>query len=438
MPSLKAKSSTFSATIEAAYDMTIHTLVRCSPTIGCVQVTTPAVVTSPDVKQISLIIIADASGSMESGDRMLNMRTGIMRLHELSVQFSQINVEFTAIEFNDSAKVIYGPARMPQEEELQSVCMDIKPHGGTNIGMAIELALSIAEERSAAGKSVHVVLFTDGVDTSSLRTKLENKTASFLHQLNTLKRLTFHSVGICSDADASLLDTLVRESCRGTFQCIKDNDISKLMSCMWGLMMEMVDENIRLVVEAYDADGASRAIVSRDIILRICDPPIPFIIGFKVPQATAMLRARMAIDDRCLETRVDLPRETGPVFDMLCAKEAVNLVQGELSDNIVAFLRAGNPADAISEIGATREVLQSLLKKTETEDQAAEFSAIVDNVFEELHHTEADMIRILNDLDQARDAELRAMSRSATARNSGVSIVPDGISLSALQRQLSA
>ena len=443
--------------VEAAYDIELHTLVKHSPTVGCVQITTPTTTTatidvgsssSSSKKQISLIVVADASGSMENGDRMANMRTGIMRLHELSVQFNgHMNIEFTAIKFSDSAKVVYGPANMPPEDELQSVCMDIKPQGGTNMGMAIELALTIAEERASNGKSVHVVLFTDGVDTSSLRTKLENKTAVFLQQLKTLKRLTLHCVGICSDADASMLDTLVRESCRGTFQCIRDNDISKLMSCMWGLMMEMVDENVRLVVEAHDADGSSRAVVSRDVILRVCEPPMPLVVGFKIPNGTTtMLRARMVIEDRCIETRIDLPRENGHAFDMMCAKEAVNLLQGELSEKIILSLRAGNAAEAISEIDVTRKVLQSMLEKvttttdstTTTTTAAAEvFSTIIDNAMIELTSTEADMIRILNDLDQARDAELRAMSRCSTARNSGVSIVPDGVTLSALQRQLS-
>lgn len=430
--------------LEAPYNIEIHTLVKHSPTVGCVKITTPQDLLLP-IKNISLIVIADASGSMENGDRMANMRTGIMRLHELSVQFAQhnLNVELTVIRFSDSAKIIYGPVKIPQEEDevLQRVCMELKPQGGTNIGMAIELALNIAEKESSAEKCTHMVLFTDGVDTSSLRTKLENKTAVFLQKLNTFKRLTFHSVGICSDADASLLQMLVHESSkRGTFQCIKDNDISKLISCMWGLMMEMVDENVRLIVEAHEADGSSSAIVSRDVILRICDPPIPLVVGFKVPQATTvMLRARMVIGDRrrCLETRLDLPRKAGPGFDMVCAKEAVNLLHGELSDKIVALLRAGNPANAIVEIGATRDVLKSLLEKTETAEQTTELLAVVDDVIKELDTSEVDMVRIINDVDQARDAELRAMSRSATARNSGVSIEPDAISLSALQRQLS-
>jgi hypothetical protein len=313
--------------------------------------------------------------------------------------------------------------------------MDIKPQGGTNIGMAIERALEIAEERVLTGRSVHVVLFTDGVDTSSLQSRMQDRTAAFLDQLKTLKRVTVHCVGICADADAVLLDVIAAASCRGTFQCIKDNDIARLMSCMWGLMMEMVDDNVRLVVETENSDGTVSAVISRDVILRV---GMPLVVGFKVPQQTTLLRARMVIGERCLETRIDLPRAEAPAFDMVCAQEAVNQLQGELSDKIVALLRAGNPAEAVLEVDITRQVVRALLDKVETEAQRVEFSSIVDAALIELEAREVDMLRALNDFEESRDAELRAMSRSATVRNGGVSIVPDGSSLSALQRQLSA
>jgi uncharacterized protein YegL len=392
---------------------------------------------SPPVKDdtISLVVVADASGSMEGSQRIDNLRAGIMRLGELSSQFASMNTELTLIRFNDEASIMWGPATVPTEEKLHELCMEIQPRGGTNMGKAIDLALGVAEERSSLGKSVHVVLFTDGVDTSFLQTKMENGTAPFLEKLGSLKRLTLHCVGICSDADAPLLDMLVRASIRGTFQCIKENSIAKLMGCMWALMMEMIDDNIRLIVEAIDADGLERAVVSRDVVLRVCETPT--VVGFKVPQLTSMLRARVVIEDRCIETRIELPRED-PAFDMVCAQEAVNQLQGELAEKIVVLLRAGTPADAVLEVGAARQAIRSLLDMVEADADRVGFSAIVDAAMKELDANEADLLRVLSDFEEARDFELRAMSRSATVRNSGVSIVPDGASLSALQRQLSA
>jgi hypothetical protein len=422
---------------ETSYDIRLHTLVPYSPTVGCVRITMPDTPLTKD-DTISLVVVADASGSMADGNRMANMREGIMRLGELSGRFASMQVELTIIRFSDTADIVWGPAPVPSDEKLQQICSDIKPRGGTNMNKAIELAVSVAEARSFVGKSVHMILFTDGADTSSLATKISDGTAACVDQLKTAKRITTHCVGICSDADATLLELLSRTACRGTFQCIKDNDIAKLIGCMWALMMEMIDSNVRLVVECFDADGTNRAIVSRDVILRVCDPPLPLTVGFKVPQATTMLRARMVIEERCLETRIDLPRQAEPAFDIVCAQEAVNLLQGELSERIVALLRAGNPSDAVMEIGNTRQVIQELLEKVEVDQQRAEFSSIVDTVMKELDASEAEMILAINDYEGAREAELRAMSRTSTARNSGVSIVPDGVSLSALQRQLSA
>ena len=423
---------------EAIFDVRIHTLVQQSPTVGCVRIASPEITQLPKDGMVSLVILADASGSMETGGRIENLRCGIMRLGELSNQFASMQVELTIIQFNEIAGIVWGPALMPSMEKLRSLCSDIKPKGGTNISHAIEVGLNIAEQRAFVGKSVHMVLFTDGVDTSFLETKLENGTLPFLSQMKNQKRLTMHCVGICADADAQLLDMIVRSSCRGTFQCIKDADISRLIGSMWGLMMEMVDQNIRLVVETTGSDGSVSAVVSRDVILRVCTPPMPLVIGFKVLQTTTMIRARMLVDDRCLDVRISLPHTTGAAFDMVCAQEAVNLLQAELSEKIVALLRVGNPSDAMVEVGITREIIKELIDKVESAEQGIEFSRIVDAVMQELNASEADLLRVLNNFEEGREIELREMSRCATVRNSGVSIATDSRTLSVLQRELSA
>jgi hypothetical protein len=165
---------------------------------------------------------------------------------------------------------------------------------------------------------------------------------------------------------------------------------------------------------------------------------MPLVIGFKVQHTTTMIRARMVLEERCLDARLSLPRASGAAFDMVCAQEAVNLLQAELSEKIVVLLRAGNPADAIVEVGITRETIRALLEKVESEEQRAEFTAIVDAVMQELSASEANLLRALNDVEEGRETELREMSRCATARNSGVSIGTDTRSLSVLQRELSA
>ena len=146
----------------------------------------------------------------------------------------------------------------------------------------------------------------------------------------------------------------------------------------------------------------------------------------------------MLVDDRCLDVRISLPHTTGAAFDMVCAQEAVNLLQAELSEKIVALLRVGNPSDAMVEVGITREIIKELIDKVESAEQGIEFSRIVDAVMQELNASEANLLRALDDFEEGREIELREMSRCATVRNSGVSIATDGRTLSVLQRELSA
>ena len=200
-------------------------------------------------------------------------------------------------------------------------------------------------------------------------------------------------------------------------------------------MVEMVDDTVRLLVESVDADGAGRVIVDREVILRVGSTTL--VVGFGLPvPTTASVRARLVIGDRCLQTCLDLPRASG--FDVVCAEEQANLLVGELSVGIALLLRAGRPSDAIVEIAKARQAIRDLLGHAENDAQREAMAVIGGAVEAELDASEADLINTLADSDELRDAELRAMSRSATSRNNGVTINPGGRSLSSLQRQLSS
>ena len=86
---------------EAIFDVRIHTLVQQSPTVGCVRIASPEITQLPKDGMVSLVILADASGSMETAGRIENLRSGIMRLGELSNQFASMQVELTIIQFNE-------------------------------------------------------------------------------------------------------------------------------------------------------------------------------------------------------------------------------------------------------------------------------------------------------------------------------------------------
>ena len=144
----------------------------------------------------TLIILADVSGSMLDGNKLRNMREGIIRLGELAERFCSIRVELVLIEFNDAARLTHSALRMPSVVELRSICERLSPNGGTNIGAAIEMALDQAKDRV----TVHIALFTDGDDTCGLVNRLAHDAR--IQMLRTAPRMWLHCVGICAEFDS--------------------------------------------------------------------------------------------------------------------------------------------------------------------------------------------------------------------------------------------
>ena len=146
---------------------------------------------------LTLVVLADVSGSMLQGDKMNNMCQGILRLGQLASRFATVKVELILIEFNDSARVICNGA-MPNEEELLAICNSLAPSGGTNIDSAIELAMTEAVSK----KATHIALFTDGDDACNLQGRLEKNSDAFIKTMRTMPMMWMHCVGICDDFDS--------------------------------------------------------------------------------------------------------------------------------------------------------------------------------------------------------------------------------------------
>jgi Mg-chelatase subunit ChlD len=166
----------------------------------CVEIK-PTVTAQAKDYTLTLIVLADVSGSMLDGAKMRNMREGIVRLGELSERFSKVKIELTLIEFNDSARLTHTSPTMPSTADLRSICERLSPSGGTNIGAAIQMAVAIALGKTA----VHVALFTDGDDTCRLQEKLEAGDEPYITTLRTFPMFWLHCVGICADFDSRCL-----------------------------------------------------------------------------------------------------------------------------------------------------------------------------------------------------------------------------------------
>ena len=152
----------------------------------------PNVATHAKEYPLTLIVLADVSGSMLQGDKM---HQGILRLGELASRFAAVKVDLIIIEFNDSARIICNS--MPNAEELEAICTNLSPCGGTNIGSAIEMAMNEAKGKNA----VHIALFTDGDDGCNLQGRMEKGNEVFIETMRTMPRMWMHCVGICDEFD---------------------------------------------------------------------------------------------------------------------------------------------------------------------------------------------------------------------------------------------
>lgn len=186
----------------ASFDIHLHPLFMNSKQEMplCVEIK-PTVKSQLKDYPLSLIILADVSGSMLDGNKMRNMRDGITRLGELCERFSSVKTELTLIEFNDSARLIHTSSTMPSAHELRRICERLSPTGGTNIGSAIQMAVAVALGK----KAVHIALFTDGEDTCNLQQTLSTQDEPYVETLRTFPMLWLHCIGICAEFDSRWL-----------------------------------------------------------------------------------------------------------------------------------------------------------------------------------------------------------------------------------------
>ena len=372
----------------------------------------------------TLIVLADVSGSMLDGDKMRNMRNGIVRLGELGERFATMQAEFILIEFNDAPKMTHTAPKVPSTDELRRICERLSPSGGTNIGAALNMALALALGK----KAVHIALFTDGGDTCNLLTRLSCSDDPHIQTLRTLPMLWLHCVGICTDFDSRLLDTLSRTARRSTFQSVKDENIAALMGTLWGLMIEAVDLNCALEAD----DGLLRR---HEVVLRVCDPPMPTrVLLPAVPAGTQTIRATLTIGEESKTASIALDAAEGNVMDEVCASEAIIDIQGTAFEAVANALSARDfkrAADANAKAVAAIEALFDF----EVTPDAVKQTIVA--TLKELEDQAQAIAKSQTDFETARETELRALSRSSTNRNSGASIDPtNSRTLSELQSQL--
>ena len=376
----------------------------------------------------TLIVLADVSGSMLDGDRMRNMRSGIVRLGDLSERFATIKSEFILIEFNDTARITFTASKVPPSDELRRICERLTPSGGTNIGAALNMAIALALGK----KAVHIALFTDGDDTCNLLTRLSCPKDPQIQTLRTLPMLWLHCVGICTDFDSKLLDTLSRTARRSTFQSVKDENIAALMGTLWGLMIEAVDLNCAVEVD----DGGDVLLLKRqEVVLRICEIPMPTrILLPSVPAGIQTIRVTLTVGEETKTASVTLDDSKERLMDEVCASEAIIDLQATAFEVVADALSVRDFKRATEANAKAVAAIEALFDFELTPDSVKQ--TIVDTL-KELEDQAQAIAKSETDSDTARETELRALSRSSTNRNSGASLDPtNSRTLSELQSQL--
>jgi hypothetical protein len=408
-----------------AFDLSIRTMYTHNQADmpGCIEIK-PCIKSQTKDYGCVLIVLADVSGSMANDNRIQKLRDGVVRLSELAGRFASMNPELVIIEFNDSARTLLRSETIPSTDELRAICDALTPRGGTNIGAALSAAMQFA----SAGKAIHVALFTDGEDGYGLQGALGSN-EGYLCTMANQPMLWVHCIGICSAVDCKLLSDISQTARRGTFQCIVDDNIARLMGSMWGLMMEAVDCTCFVTIEV---EGVC---VRKDVILRVCDPPIPcFVTTPLVKKGTMSITAILTVGGTSKTWMRDLQSGPGGAVDELCVREFVAESQSVCNLGVAQAV-GDQDFDKADEANA---IAYEEIKAFEGVEALSEETVLfVKSVLEELEAQSSSITHARVNEDLARQLEANTMSRTSTARNHGVSIDPASRSLSELQSQLS-
>lgn len=184
-----------------------------------------------------------------------------------------------------------------------------------------------------------------------------------------------------------------------------------------------MDPNCALEVRVDDAV----VLPKKEVVLRICNPPMECRVTLlSIPAGAKRISATLFVGDDDAKT-ADLALEGGDdTMDPVCAAETISELQAEAFAKVAKAL---GDRDFAAAMAANEEGLRGI---------QAMFGTNVGDAAREFQDQMQAIVRSQEDHDAARETELRAMSRSSTVRNGGVSIDPMMTrSLSELQTQLS-
>ena len=388
-----------------------------------------------------LVLMLDRSGSM-AGTRTSNMLRGVRALLKLLAAHVP-DARVALVGFHAAARVVFG-AGSPADAlgAWAEIELALYPAGGTDLAAALREGLRVA--LGSEGRAATLLLLTDGQDPSlgaALLSSPRGEEELDFEPALRVSGIALHLVGICSDADAAVLETLGART-GGTFTCIDDTDIQGLMGSLLGLVLDQLPQAARLTITAASgASGASGGAAEKEIVVLLPERAVILRSGATVRVPFELIGAFgvegadvVTIDMRLRLVRVGTVDETERTFETRVALAASAAAGGGAGGGAVVAAHAqawyaaaaravaglliagefGAARDEVRQVQARLGAIAIAIAEGEGLDGIrAELEALAERITEAAARDEHTLVRELS---------ARVASRASTVRNGGVSL----------------
>ncbi|GMV42766.1 MAG: hypothetical protein AMXMBFR64_44820 [Myxococcales bacterium] len=123
-----------------------------------------------DRPPLNLVLSVDLSGSME-GEPIEALRSGLTRMLEYLEPEDRISL----VGWSDEAEVIFEWLGLEEKAAIQAAILDLKPRAATNIYDGLFTAYQVASAHMDPARQNRVVLLSDGVATSGIKSPVKIK-----------------------------------------------------------------------------------------------------------------------------------------------------------------------------------------------------------------------------------------------------------------------
>jgi hypothetical protein len=246
----------------------------------------PVMVDTGVAEKKTFCVLCDGSGSMR-GEGYQEMCTALEASVQVLRETGRTNFNVAIVRFDSDASVIYGPDKIPNDDELKEIVKKLSPAGGTDIAKALE----VFQEKVSApllqkGESVVCVLITDG-DDSTLASYVRNgaRNTEMTRKLGNVSGETIHFLGVSQVANMTLLRNL-GNMCYSTCNRVDPDSIAGVLGS--AIALEKTENIVKVTVDVCvpGEESPTTLVTQERINLRYStdDEPAPTDISIQLPQ----------------------------------------------------------------------------------------------------------------------------------------------------------